>query len=555
MKNDLNVPYRLLVVDDEPIIADGLELLLQKTSDLNLTVYKSYTVANAMDIFNRERPQIVLTDIKMPTMTGLDMVAKMRAENPDLKVLYLTGYDQFDFAYSAIKQGAQDYILKAEGDDVVLAAIRRTIREIRKEKELAKEYDQAQRRMTLLLPSLQQQFFHDIIVGTIPGDQFVKIAKELEVQVNLSQKVLLVAGRDLQENLSARQRQIILATVEHIFQDYLNESVRSVFSTFHIQDYVWFLVTDDIKVVETVTALLSDAQNILYKNLQTPLSFAVASSLEDWKDLSKKYRSLTQILWQYTLDGQCNIIQENNHLRECMAQDDQQVAKDSFVMERYQILQTYLEKGQFDLLSGDFEEICHQLRTASRHSMHALELYFSTASVLISYIERNGLQRFIASQIQLADLFDPGLFNSWSEAADYLRHLVDVLRKTKEISDQNQMELTIARIKQYIMKHLSEDLSLSSLGRAFGFNASYLSRIFKQCEGKGIHDYIVNCRMELASNLLRKSSLKIHEISRKCGYSNIAYFTKAFHASYGKTPQEFRILDPQTTDNASRKLL
>ena len=107
-------------------------------------------------------------------------------------------------------------------------------------------------------------------------------------------------------------------------------------------------------------------------------------------------------------------------------------------------------------------------------------------------------------------------------------------------TQQNTMMSITERTKSYCLSHLSEDLSLTVIGQAIGFNPVYLSRIFKQFEGTSIREYIENCRMDMAMRLIQNSRMKIYEVSEKCGYQNTAYFIKIFKVHFGMTPQECR---------------
>lgn len=117
--------YTMLVVDDEAIISDGLkELFEEEFSDI-FQIYNCYHPKKALEIFKYRMPDVVVSDVKMPKMSGIEMAEEMRKIKPDLHVLFLSGYDEFDFVYSAIKQDADDYILKTEGDGIIVQAMKK----------------------------------------------------------------------------------------------------------------------------------------------------------------------------------------------------------------------------------------------------------------------------------------------------------------------------------------------------------------------------------------------------------------------------------------------
>lgn len=132
--------YTMLVVDDEAIISDGLkELFEEEFSDI-FQIYNCYHPKKALEIFKYRMPDVVVSDVKMPKMSGIEMAEEMRKIKPDLHVLFLSGYDEFDFVYSAIKQDADDYILKTEGDGIIVQAMKKMTELLDSENLFMEEY-------------------------------------------------------------------------------------------------------------------------------------------------------------------------------------------------------------------------------------------------------------------------------------------------------------------------------------------------------------------------------------------------------------------------------
>ncbi|RAV21488.1 response regulator [Paenibacillus contaminans] len=119
--------YRLLIVDDMPIVADGLEGLLQEAAHLNVKLYKAYSGSKALDVLRSERIDIVLCDIKMPGMEGIDLLKEIRHRWPHCKVIFLTAYDDFEYVRSAMSLGGFEYILKVEDDRKIIRTIEKAI--------------------------------------------------------------------------------------------------------------------------------------------------------------------------------------------------------------------------------------------------------------------------------------------------------------------------------------------------------------------------------------------------------------------------------------------
>lgn len=148
--------YTLLVVDDEPIISDGLKSLFEEEFPDIFQVYNCYHPKKALELFKFRLPDVVVSDVKMPKMTGIEMAEEMRKIKPDIHVLFLSGYDEFDYVYSAIKQDAADYILKTEGDATIVEAMRKMVELLDSETLFMEEFKSAQTKVTYMAPAFKQ---------------------------------------------------------------------------------------------------------------------------------------------------------------------------------------------------------------------------------------------------------------------------------------------------------------------------------------------------------------------------------------------------------------
>ena len=123
--------YRLLLVDDEPDIVEGLYNAFYNYEGLELDIFKAYSAYEALDILNSERIDIVLSDISMPGMNGLEMMRQVKSRWPHCQVIFLSGYTEFDYIYQANQLEAVSYILKTEGYDVVKENLHKAVQRIR----------------------------------------------------------------------------------------------------------------------------------------------------------------------------------------------------------------------------------------------------------------------------------------------------------------------------------------------------------------------------------------------------------------------------------------
>ena len=159
--------YTMLIVDDEPVISDGLKKLFEENFGELFLVFNCYHPKKALEIFKYRLPDVVVSDVKMPKMTGIEMAEEMRRIKADIHVLFLSGYEEFDYVYSAIKQDADDYILKMEGDEIILEAMKKMVMLLESENLIMQEFQTAKNKVSYMAPAFKQKAMLHILDGDI----------------------------------------------------------------------------------------------------------------------------------------------------------------------------------------------------------------------------------------------------------------------------------------------------------------------------------------------------------------------------------------------------
>lgn len=234
-------------------------------------------------------------------------------------------------------------------------------------------------------------------------------------------------------------------------------------------------------------------------------------------------------------------------------------------LERLKVDSSLLPPGQISALSRlletrkkeDYflrlEECLQAMRTrTSRHDPQALEVYYAIAVRLLQFVNEHRLNEQMAFHVALYKLTSAEDFSGWGEAAQYLIEVSQAIFTLMEDAESGLSKRQLKRVVDYIDGHLGEDLTLGRLSQIGGFNASYLSRLFKQVTGQGPSEYILHQRMELAKQLLTETNEMIQTIAEKTGYLSAHSFTRAFRTEVGIAPTEYRIMT-QDSQNLSKK--
>ena len=187
--------YRLMIVDDEHHVVDWLFELFMEKSGLDLDIIKAYSGKDALSILETSKIDVVLSDIRMPGINGLELLEKVCEKWPNSKMIFLTGFNEFDYVYKAIKHEGVSYLLKTEDDDEIINAVKKAIesleKDLRNRELLSRELDKE----ILILHLMQKDMLLDIInnkIAYMDIDQ-TKLEK-LEISLRIKQPVILLLG-------------------------------------------------------------------------------------------------------------------------------------------------------------------------------------------------------------------------------------------------------------------------------------------------------------------------------------------------------------------------
>lgn len=190
--------YRVLVADDEELITDSLAGMLEEASPLELDVYKAYSGSEAFRLLNEISFDIVVSDICMPGMSGIDLAQKIRQKWPKCRVIFQTGYDDFQYAQQAIRQRVAHYILKSEGDEALLEAIGECIDAIEGERDMRNAVAKAKEETRVYKAMLRRNLVQALLYDR-KGEAEKQIYEKIELSLNWERPVMLLAARSKEE--------------------------------------------------------------------------------------------------------------------------------------------------------------------------------------------------------------------------------------------------------------------------------------------------------------------------------------------------------------------
>ncbi len=560
--------YRLLIVDDEEIIVNGLYEIFRSMKNLDLDVYRAYSGEEAVEWLSRTRMDIVLTDIRMPEMDGLQLLDVIYRRWPQCKVIFLTGYNEFEYVYKAIQHQGVSYILKTEDNDKVVSVVENAIEEIKKEVKTEDLIHKAKEQIELALGLFQKDYFiHLLHEGTsleLNKSQF----EQLSIPMHPDHPVILLLGHidNIPGNLSYWDKIQYINSIKVIITQNISTNVRLISVLDDRYRFIFFIQPNELmtgscnsteesafykKTISFIKGTLEVIQTSSRESLNASISFALGGEPCNWEEVSKKYFSLNQLL-NYRIGTGIEMLLIDNELKnnniltsgseaEVPELDTNNEPLEIILRKRnMDLIQQYLESGQKDKYFEVLEELLSPIKLIkSKNSNLAIEAYSMVSLSILSYINRWNITEKLAFHIGLNSLMRIDKHETWSDAVQYLINISDVIFQMQTEEQKKRADNAVDYIQNFINEHLSEDLSLVRLAEQVYLNPSYLSRLYKQVTNQNLSDYIDNARIERAKELLKKEKIKINEVAKAVGYETAASFTRFFRKLMSCSPQEY----------------
>lgn len=535
---------RLLIVDDEEIITEALFDVFSRMAPEELDVYKVYSGKEALEWLSRTRIDIVLTDIRMPGMSGLELSKKIQTFWPRCRIIFLTGYNDFDYAYEAVQIPNVRYLLKTEGYTKVTEVVQQVMDEIQKDHIQSSLIEKTKENLQLYEVMSQSEYLRFFLQNSNAikesEHELVYDFKRLNIRLHPTKDVLLVLGRvKEQEEMSFLKLTEDFNEVQFIWHSYFDEKMNSTAVLDRFGDFLWFLQPEDdsdeqfsthlIKYVEGTLELIQDA---CQESVNISLSFTLSGNPLKWLEVTNQYERL-RLLQQVKVDEQIASIQVDHPVQK----QDNELRTTVILESTIDILERHLEIGRKEDFREVFFNIQKQTLSSSIPIEKVYEIYYSISLMLLSYVNKMDIEDKINYTQKLMRL---DKFQSLEDAFNYLIQVADIIFNTRTTEEVNRSQLVVEKICQYIQDHVGEDLSLVKLAEIHYFNPTYLSRFFKQEMGMNISEYIDQYRVIKAKELFANGELKVREIANLVGYESSHSFTRFFKRAIGMTPQEYR---------------
>lgn len=510
----------VLIIDDEARQVKSLKKIIEKYRP-DFKIFEAYNGQQGWDTVNNSDIDVVITDIRMPIMNGMDLINRIAKMKPDIKMVLLSGYGQFNYAQGALKCGVIDYLVKPIGKEDIIQIINKI------EKILIKESKQDKSGLIY-----QNHLLNSLISGKI-------IAEEQAELLNMIPQD--GPGIVVSVHIEKIENDAILDSkaewFEHSFMKGLSslgscfvfnqeredkELVGLVFLHSHLQEKKHDISSKLRRVLEDIQSKshnkvvfgVSFVSNMLCEQAEASYNDAVLALKH------KFYLCDEKVIWRSKVnlfkDTFELLSQKTNFLEAIQSKDWQKVSD--------------LVKKMFTISGLDGYPDPDQLK------LETIQFLILIVQELKSFIPEKVFMEYPSNIKRRLNACEEFLELRYC-TKEFLLEFIDIVDRLQQ---QDKNLVVIQKCQEYMQENYWEDLSLDFLAKLFHFNPSYFSNLFKSKAGIGFSEYLLHIRIQQAKSLLVSSNKKISDIARQVGFRDAAYFNKLFKRATGVSPNSFR---------------
>jgi two-component system response regulator YesN len=532
--------YNILIVDDEATVRHSI---INNTNWNSLgfdCVGDCENGSEAIEEIDKFQPDVVLTDIAMPYVDGLQLTKYILEKYPRIKVIILTGYDDFDYAQQAVKLKAYDFILKPITADELrklLVKLKENLdEEIRKLQNISKIEKQVKESM----PLLKERFLNRLVSGHPNEGNIENKLEYFDIHFNTDKFLVFIVdvddyGEFSTMQLSGVEDELVYYAVLNITEEIVSKYGSGTIFQNNNEKTIVILNDDNITdYKEKIIGMCEEIRQVIEKYLKLTVTIGVGRLCSGLNNISHSYNgAVTSLNYRF--------VQGKNHLINMYDIEGELNNNDKYNRE-------YEKKIADAIKTGTVKE------TDEIISNIIAELKKSFSSIDKCYINIHRLIIFIIDQLNEIGIDETEIFGkeinpitefySLKTLGEFEQWFKIFCKKANRIitdKRDNYSRRQALKAEEYIKQNfMDENISLDSVCKHLLMSPSYFSAVFKSYTGETFIEYLTRVRMQQARVLLKTTDLKTYEVASKVGYSDPHYFGMIFKKTMGMTPTEFR---------------
>ncbi|OCT13407.1 hypothetical protein A8709_17500 [Paenibacillus pectinilyticus] len=524
----------ILIVDDESIFRKGIRMMITEMEGDWFVIDEAKDGADALEKIEELQPDLIITDIKMPRMDGIQLQYIVKERYPHMSCVVMSGYNDFQYARESLRLGAKDYLMKPFEREELYTLLGKLEEEWKVENKPSKSSRMDQQ--------VQNQMRQHVLTGLLTGHVHHEEAELLEnVGIHFPHPFIscLIAKLDRDSVSDERYYQLNPSLFSVYMQQFIQESLNESFNGYvfiHHETEVIALINH--KGFETIYTEIELLTNRIRKDIRVQsnftLTFGLGSPVKDLESISKSYKEAGLALLYRLVIGGDRLLSNEIVVGMQMEKHDGQAAD-------WHALNQFVQEGDFvnvqQQASQYVMKLCQQWKDPEmiHQQICKMLLHFYELAVNLAVVKQ-WLQNTDVKQV-LMDIYS---YSSSKELTERCQKLLGDLTIAISNRQKKFVASPIEIVVRYVEEHYAEAITLNMMAEIVYLSPSYLSSLFKSKQGQSFIDFLTEKRIEKAKSLLLYSDEKIQVISDSTGFTNIRHFNRVFKTSTNRTPSEYR---------------
>lgn len=533
---------KVFLVEDEIVMREGIKNNIKWEQEGFSFVGEASDGELAYPLIQKTRPDILITDIKMPFMDGLELSRLVKQEMPDMKIIILSGYDEFEYAKEAISIGITDYLVKPIAGVKLLEAVKKVGKLVLEEQEQKRFLQKFEEERLENKQLARQKFFKSLASGKRSVSELLKEGREvgLDLVANRYNIVLLqifadgeVVGYSEEQNAAAQQIEAMADNMPEVLMMELGLEG-------------WAFIVKEIRekreLEEILEEFLTELREIIDAYEGIEYFAGVGKAVERLSELGRCFEDANKAFSYRYLRKRNQVIYSGAETEGISV--DEELKLSSLNLEKLdrRILERFLKTGLKSEVVRFIDEYFDSLGERNIQSLLfrqyvTMDMYFVTIAMLeqFGYESCELVERCGDFQTMTAE------FSTVQRTKNYMKKILETAVELREQVSQKKYSSLLKDAKNYIEQNYdNEEISLNTVAASVNLSPNHFSTIFSQEIGHTFIEFLTSVRMEKAKELLRSSSMKTAEIAYAVGYKDPHYFSYLFKKTQECTPREFR---------------
>lgn len=521
--------YSVFLVDDEPIVLEGIRTKINWETSGFTFAGEATDGEIALSMILELKPDILITDIKMPFMDGLELSAAIKKLQPWIKIIILSGHDEFDYAKKAISIGIEDYLLKPFTSDEVLNSLNKAASLIDKERKQLSDISSMKEELKSREKLIQKEFLTNLVHDSATMQNIIQKGQELNIElISRFYKIMISQIDCTDENLQTQEKACSL------LNSYSSAWEQTICFFLHSNRLVCIVKSNSQKELEeNVFHLAETIEHIVTQNTSCTVNTAIGKTVDHLSHISSSYEDAKKLLSGNNADFVNRII----------SSDDEQLNSNAILeFKENDPLVTRLKYAGKNDISAIIDETLKYIKgNPGQFKVYASYMLVDLIVTVSKLIEGlGGNIKELKPEILLNSFIEEAVIDEKSFVSK-LEYVLNFALEYRDSKMTGRYADIILKAKKYIDENYADqNTTLTTVAEAVALSPNHFSTIFSQeCKTTFI-EYLTDVRIENAKRLMKETDMKGYDIAYECGFSDPHYFSYIFKKSTGLSPREYK---------------